>query len=163
MRLSIVRESLEDRELANYTPMTSRGISLSLVTSRRSGPYSATGLGVSMQRLRQIGDFLAPAAVARRASRALGSRADLGEMIGLARAIDGSDVICVNESHLASSAQVCRLRRSRPDMRVAVVCYENIPFRYEDDPLLARRKDTVRRSADRFIALTPEAKHALES
>ena len=112
MRLSIVRESLEDRELANYTPMLSQGVSVRVITSRRAGPYASTGLGTPMRRLRQRADFFGPAAVSRRVAREFSNLVDLEQMVGLPDALEGTDVVCVNETHLASSAQVCRLRQA---------------------------------------------------
>jgi glycosyltransferase involved in cell wall biosynthesis len=88
---------------------------------------------------------------------------DLEHFIRLERTLDGAHVVCVGETHIASSAQACTIRERHSDMRVAVTCFENIPFRYEDEPTLARRKDLVRRAADLFIAVTPEARAALLS
>jgi len=93
--------------------------------------------------------------------RALGGRVDVERVLGLSRLVAHAGVVVVNETHMTSSAQVCELRRARPNMRVVTVCYENIPFRYEDVDSLHRRKDLVRRLTDCFVALTPEARAAL--
>ena len=161
VKLAVVRDTLEDRELANYVPLAAEGVSLQFVSSREAGRYSATGLGVDVVRLRRIADFLRPAGVQRRLVPHLDRVVDSTKLQGLDRMLFDADVACVNETHTASAAQVCRLKEDRPNLAVVVVVYENIPFRYEDDPGLAARKDLVRGAADLFIALTPEARSAL--
>jgi glycosyltransferase involved in cell wall biosynthesis len=161
MKLVVLREELEDRELANYVPLQARGVSLEFVTSYRAGRYAGTGLGVAVTRLHQPLDVLGPFAARPRAVRELSRVVDAHRLIGLDRALQGADVVCVLESHMASSEQVCLLKRRRPTLRVAVVAFENLAFRYEDDVRLARRKDIVRAEADLFLAPTPEAREAL--
>jgi glycosyltransferase involved in cell wall biosynthesis len=162
MRLTVVREQLEDRELANYTPMVALGATVDVVTSRRAGPYSASGLDLPVTRLRRLVDHMGPPVVSRRVRRVVEPRFRPDDLHGFDQVVARTDVVCVNETHIASSAQACRSKRDHPGMRVVAVCYENIPFRYEDDARLAARKDTVRQLADGFVALTPEAQHALE-
>ncbi len=161
MNLTIVRQSLEDRELANFLPLCAHGVRVEILTSRERGLYDATGLGLPVRRAARVADFLGPAPLARRLRRIVANVKDPDDFLGLPAALATTAVACVNETHIASSAQVCRLKRTRPELRVVVVCYENIPFRYEEDPVLATRKDTVRHDADRFVALTPEAADAL--
>jgi glycosyltransferase involved in cell wall biosynthesis len=141
--------------------MTSSDTKIQIVTTTTSGPYPSTGLGLPVVRLRALSELLGPNLVARRLSRRVERWVDPQKILGLDKAISDSDVVCVNETHLASSAQVCLLKKRRSSLRVCVVCYENIPFRYEDDRLLAERKDRVRELADCFIAVTPQAHDAL--
>jgi glycosyltransferase involved in cell wall biosynthesis len=159
MRIALVRESVEDREVANYVPLDGAGDRVTVVTSRRAGPYPSTGLGLPTTRLWRPADLVRPSSLRRRVGRGLALRVDLERLIGLDGALRHADVVCLNETHIASSAQVCE---SATTARVVVVSYENIPFRYEDDALFARRKDLVRARADHYVALTPEARAALE-
>ena len=160
-RVVVVRETLEDRELANYLPLRDRGVDLELVTTRATGPYDGSGLGAPVRRLRQPTDFLGPRPVRRAAVGLLGRVTEPRALIGFDRVLRDGDVVCVNETHTATAVQACAAKRRLPSLRVVVVVYENIPFRYEQEPMLARRKDAVRAAADRFIALTPEARDAL--
>ncbi len=99
--------------------------------------------------------------MARRAvNRVLGQRFDVESLRGYRQAVARADVVVLNETHLASSAQAAE-HRLAGGPRLVTVCYENIPFRYEDAAHLAARKDVVRGATDRFVALTPEALDAL--
>ena len=155
--LVVLREVLEDRELANFAPLAHRGFNIRVVTSRDTGPYDGSGLGIPVTRLHRFSDFLGPAQFARRASRLAAPRFDLEAVVGLKRTVSGTDVVCVNETHNVSSEQACRIANRRTGLRVVTVCYENIPFHYEDDPLLRARKAFVRQHTSLFVALTPEA------
>ncbi len=158
--LVVVREQLEDRELRNYRRVSDR-FDVGVVTTRISGPYAATGLGFPVRRLARRVDPPGPALLGRGVRRLLRSRVELDALVRFGGAIPPGAIVCVNESHMVSSWQAAELRRRRTDLRVVVVVYENIPFRYEDDPLLARRKDVVRETADLFVALTEPAAEAL--
>lgn len=159
--LVVVREVLEDRELANFLPLVPAGFRVRFVTSGESGPYDGSGLGVPVTRLRRVKDFLGPARVGRRIARLMSPRLDLETLLGLKKALGPANIVCVNETHNVSSVQACRIANRQPGMRVVTVCYENIPFRYEDDPLLRARKAFVRTHTDLFVALTPAAENAL--
>jgi glycosyltransferase involved in cell wall biosynthesis len=161
-RLVVIRETLEDRELANYVPLRDLGYDLSFVTTHGRGPYDGSGLGVPVHRLRQPVDFMGSGALQRAGARAMAPFADPRTLIGLERLLRDGDVVCVNETHTASASQACLAKRRNPSLHVVVVSYENVPFRYEHHPEFARRKDLVRGAADRFIALTPEAEYALQ-
>jgi hypothetical protein len=126
-RVLLVRERVEDREVANYLALPD-AFDIRIVTARGSTPYDASGLGLPRITLPSI------------ASRRLGRRAagfvadrvlafDPDVLLGLGRHARDADVVCVNETHLASSAQAARLRRRRGyGFRLVTVCYENIPF-----------------------------------
>lgn len=159
-RLVVVREQLEDREIRNYLPLGDR-FAVELLTTRTSGPYAATGLGLPVRTLNRRIDPPVPGPVRRGLRRLLRSRLEVDALAGFGDAVGHEAVVCVNECHMVSSWQACGLRQRRPDLRVVVIVYENIPFRYEDDPRLAQRKDLVRDTADVFVALTEPAAEAL--
>jgi glycosyltransferase involved in cell wall biosynthesis len=95
------------------------------------------------------------------AQRLSGRHVDLDVMPDLPDALAEADVVVTNETHMASSVSAAEMR-ARGGPPLVTVCYENIPFRYEDDERLKARKSTVRRWTDAFVALTPEAARALE-
>jgi glycosyltransferase involved in cell wall biosynthesis len=160
-QITLVREDLEDRDIANWLPLARRGIDVRVVATRRSRTYASTGCGLPVTHAQRIGDLFGRGALARRAERLISRGVDPGRALGLERLLRVGDVVCVNETHIGVSAQVATLARHRPDLLVVVTCYENVPFRYEEDPVVARRKDAVRRWAHRFVAATPGARDAL--
>jgi glycosyltransferase involved in cell wall biosynthesis len=160
-RITLLREALEDRELCNYLPLEASEFTINVVTSRQSGVYSGTGMGFPTTRLWRHNDFIRPKAIERRSRALLARLCDPEGLFALERGLAEADVVCVNETFLASSAQACRLQQGRDRPRIVTLCYENIPFQYEGDPLVARRKEDVRRATDVFIAATPAAKSAL--
>ena len=162
-RIVLVREELEDRELANWRPLARHGFDVSVVATRASPIYTGTGLGLPVTHARRIGDLCGRGSMARRAEQLLSRAVDPGRALGLERLLRVADVVCVNETHIGVSAQVAALVPRRPDLLVVVVCHENVPFRYEDEPVVARRKDAVRRWGHRFVATTPGARDALHT
>ena len=163
MRVVLVREAVEDREIANYVPLVAEGFSVEIVTTTERGTYAGTGLRLPARRLSRRRRPLGTSSVARRLTRAFPATVDPDALVGLRQCLARADVVCVNETHMASSAQASELVRDLSKVRLVTVCYENIPFRYEDDARLARRKDVVRAATDHFIAVTPAAGHALEA
>jgi glycosyltransferase involved in cell wall biosynthesis len=160
-QIVLVREELEDRDLANWLPLARRGFDVSVVATRASPTYAGTGLGLPVTRARRVGDLCGPGPVARRAERSLSRVVDPGRAFGLRRSLRAADVVCVQETHIGVSAQVAARATRGPGPLVVAFCYENVPFRYEDDPVVARRKDVVRRRGHRFIAGSPGARDAL--
>lgn len=161
-RLVVIREQLEDREIANFVPLSAT-MHVQLVTSRAQGPYSATGLGLPCTTLRRRGDVIPVAAVRRRLRNRLAHRADLDRLRGLDAVLAKANVACVNETHMVSSLQAVEAKDRYPGLRVVTVCYENIPFNYDADPVLAARRRSVRNGTDDFIAMTPGAAEALQA
>jgi glycosyltransferase involved in cell wall biosynthesis len=160
--LTFVREVFEDREFVNYLALEKLGVGVDVVVSRdRGGRYEGSGVGFPVTRLRRVSGVPVTERLRARVRTTLVERFDVDRLIGLESAIRDRRVVCVNETHLPTSAQVCRLRRRRTDLRVVTVCHENIPFRYDADPLAARRKDAVLESTDVFVALTPPGRDAL--
>jgi len=157
----VVRELLEDREIANFVPLAQLGYTVRLITTSESGPYDASGLGVPVTRLHRARDYIGPAPVGRRITRYSSPYVDFEALVGLEKALRQATHVCVNETHNVSSAQACRLAARRPHMRVVTVCYENIPFRYEDNAVFRARKAFVRDHSDLLVALTPAAATAL--
>ena len=163
MRLTIVRNVLEDREIENLLPLRNLGFDLRLLSSRAAGRYGSTGLGLPVARRWSLSDIFGPAPIARRARRVMQHVGSSDVVFGLRRAVADSDWVSVMELHNATSAQVCRMKRdgALSGVAVVVVVYENIAFRYEEDDLVAMRRKIVRETADLFVARTPAARDAL--
>ena len=162
VRVAIVRESLEDRELTNYLSGTTELTDLQLVTGGTgAGQYSHTGLGLPVTRLHQFGGSRVQERAACALRRWLES-ADSGALIGFRKALTrlGPDVVNVNELHNTTSAQAGRWRAAGGPP-VVVCCFENIPFTYEYDEAARTKKRVVAANADRFVAATPAAVDAL--
>lgn len=163
MRLTIVRDVLEDREMENLLPLRNLGFDLRLISSRRASQYGSTGLGLPLDRRWSSADIFGPAPIARRVRRMLQHVGDPDVVFGLRGAVADSDWVSVMELHNATAAQICRMKLGGAVKRVVVVVYENIPFRYDEEDLLATRRKIVRETADLFVARTPAARDALVS
>jgi glycosyltransferase involved in cell wall biosynthesis len=163
MRLTIVRDVLEDREIENLLPLRDLGFDLQLVSTRTAGQYGSTGLGLPLDRRWTSSDIFGPRPIARWMRRALHHVRDPDVVFGLRHAVADSDWVSVMELHAPSTAQICRMKHGGAVKRVVVIAYENIPFRYEGDDLLAARRELVRETADLFVARTPAAHDALVS
>lgn len=161
MRVALVREQLEDREVQNYLPLREHGIDVVIVTAQTHGPYSASGLGLEVRRLNSLHGRLPSMLRREHVLHATRRLRDPDDLLGFDDAVADCDVLCVNELHMASSAQAVRLKARRPDLRVVTVVYENIPFRYDESTLLRSRRAAVRQGTDRFVALTETAARAL--
>jgi glycosyltransferase involved in cell wall biosynthesis len=158
--VALIREQLEDREVANWLPVAAQ-LGLELVTTSTPSPYASSGLGLPTTVVkRRLGGFVSHRGVRRLVARLLDGTMDLDAMPRLGRVVDRFDVVVLNESHLSSSAQLAITRRDGGP-RVITVCYENIPFRYEESARLSDRKDAVLAHTDHFVALTPQARASL--
>jgi glycosyltransferase involved in cell wall biosynthesis len=98
-----------------------------------------------------------PRAVAGRAAGLLGDR-----YRGLSKALDGADVVHVEELSYWFSADVARLRAAGAGFRLVATVWETIPFldAYRTKPARARRR-AVLDAADLFLATTQRAADAL--
>jgi glycosyltransferase involved in cell wall biosynthesis len=158
-RVLLVREQVEDREIANYVSL-SELFDLRIVTAARPAPYEGTGLDLPQINLPCIANHR----LGRRVARLIADHVplvDLDALVGFERHARSARLLFVNETHLVSSAQAARVRRAYPNVRLVAACFENIPFNYENDVRLARRKDAVRAACDAFVAVTPSARDAL--
>ncbi|MGE0877283.1 MAG: glycosyltransferase family 4 protein [Acidimicrobiia bacterium] len=158
--LVIVREQVEDREIANFLPLVGE-FDIRLVTSATSGPYAASGLGIPSTSLARFGDALKPRFLRRRLRDRLAPRFDLDRLRGFGAAVRDADVICINENHMVSSLQAVQAKEKHPHLRIVNVCYENIAFNYDADPILRTRRERVRAATDLFVAMSPSTRDAL--
>jgi glycosyltransferase involved in cell wall biosynthesis len=165
--VAVVRErDLEARELFMFDQLEKRGLIRARALGHRPAtPYGLEGVAMPVRFVRS------PAALIDRlpAGRQLRHRVerrtgrDLSPILDFASAV-GDDVDILNPRELFSrtSLRSCELAAERPSARVVVSVFENIPFRYDDDPALSAIKAAVMARADRFIANSPGARRALE-
>jgi starch synthase len=155
---------LESRELLLFDRLhESRLLAVSAIGDVPVTPYGVAGLSLDVQirpslesRLRSLPFGGVLAAQARRRLPF-----DVAHSPGLRRALAPFALVNARETFESQTARAVRLVKGRPDQRLVVSCFENIPFRYEDDEGLARNKDRVRAGADMFIANSPGAQGAL--
>jgi starch synthase len=161
LRVALIREQIEDREVQNYLGLDAAGFEVRVVTAPGTSAYSATALGLPVTTLRRRRDLLLGASRVPGIRRRLPERYRPEELLGFRRALRRTDLLCVNELHMVSSHQAARLRATNPRTRLVTVCYENIPFRYDDTPAASAANDLVRRMTDRFVALSPSITRCL--
>ena len=86
----------------------------------------------------------------------------LGEwLFGLEETLQDYDIAHVAETYNGYSYQAVR-SKAITDCRVVVTVWENIPFNFETSPITRKLKETVRKGADHFIAVTQRAADALQ-
>jgi starch synthase len=161
LRVALIREQIEDREVQNYLGLDAAGFEVRVVTGPGTSAYSATALGLPVTTLRRRRDLLPGASRVPGIRRRLPDRYRPEELLGFRRALRRADILCVNELHMVSSHQAAHLRATNPRTRLVTVCYENIPFRYDDTPAATAANDLVRRMTDRFVALSPSITRCL--
>lgn len=87
-------------------------------------------------------------------------RHDPDELLGLQAALAGADVVHAAETFIPWTAQVASMT-SDTGAKLVTTCWETIPFLYDDDERLARRKEQVKREVDMFLCTTELARQAL--
>jgi starch synthase len=155
---------LESRELLLFDRLhEDRLLAVTAIGDTPATPYGIAGLSLDVQirpspmsRLQSLpfGGLLATRAQTRLPF-------DVAHSPGLRRALASFALVNARETFHSQTARAATLLRGRPYQRLVVSCFENVPFRYEDDARLARNKDDVRAGADMFIANSPGAREAL--
>lgn len=158
----IVLEGLEERMAVNYAAMRQHGIELSFAGTPSTQGYKVMESADERTILRRIPGTSGGNPFSRRLRKAIDARMDPDHVFGLNKLVTDVDVVVVNESHLASSAQVARLRAADGAFKMVVTQSENIAFNYDSNRLAARRKEAVHGAADLFIARTPRTAKALQ-
>jgi glycosyltransferase involved in cell wall biosynthesis len=156
--IAVVRgEALNPFEMQAYRPLVAE---FDLLLVGRTNPLYEVGLvGLPTRLLRSTNGSRLTAAAARRLGRTLPALGE-GRLLGLARAVAGREVLHAAETAIPFSAQ-CAEIAGRTGAKLVLTCWENIPFRFEEDERVAQRKRFVQDACDLFIAVTPSAKAAL--
>lgn len=128
---------------------------VTLLRSRLNG-WDLEGLGLAAVDVRTALDRL-PRGLASRAAGLLGDR-----YRGLGGALEGADIVHVEELSYWFSADVARLRAAGAPFRLVATVWETIPFldAYRTRPARARR-EAVLGATDLFLAATQRAADAL--
>lgn len=85
---------------------------------------------------------------------------DVDRLLGLERSVEGRSILHSAETVLPVSQQAAELV-AKGSQRLVLTCWETIPFRYDDDPQLSRRKEIVKDAAHLYLAVTERARSAL--
>ena len=83
-----------------------------------------------------------------------------GMLRGLREAIGSADIVHAAETFIPFTDQCVEIAR-RIGARLVLTCWENIPFLYDDDPVMTQRKQRVRDAAAVFVAVTEPARDTL--
>lgn len=138
-RVAILRgEALNPYELQSYAPLLASYDVFGIGAA--GGLYDLSPIRVPVVRLRQNGR-------GRVARRLLGDRA--GRLRGLDRVLSQCAIVHSAETFLPISEQAAELR-AKHGFKLALTCWENIPFRHDEDKRLSARKRAVRGAADVF-------------
>lgn len=85
---------------------------------------------------------------------------EAGMLRGLREAIGSADIVHAAETFIPFTDQCVEITRST-GARLVLTCWENIPFLYDDDPVMTQRKQRVRDAAAIFVAVTEPARDTL--
>lgn len=160
MKLAVIRGSaLNPFEMQTYAALQP-DVDVIAIGSARAD-YDTAALGLPTVLLPPYGS----SRITKAAERRLGQRLPLSRpttdfLRGLTRAVAGGRTLHAAETVLPVSDQAARIA-ARTGVPLVLTCWENIPFRYDDEPLLRERKKRVKAVASRYIAVTPLAAAAL--
>lgn len=161
VRSLVVLEGLEERMVVNYAAMRPYDIDVEFAGTLSRQGYAVMNATDDRTVLRRIPGARGGNPFSRRLRRVIDRHVDPDHAFGLRGLVKDVDVVVVNESHLASSAQVARLRSTGGSFQMVVTQSENIAFNYDNNHRAAARKMAVHRAADLFIARTPRTAEAL--
>lgn len=156
--IAVVRgEFLNPFEMQAYRPLAA-DFDVVLIGRRRPG-YEVDALGLPTTLLPGTDDRRVRAAAARRIGKVVPHRAP-GRLLGLDRAVAGRSILHAAETAIPTSEQ-CAAIAARTGAKLVLTCWENIPYRFDEDSAIAARKRRVRAACELFLAVTPSARSAL--
>jgi alpha-maltose-1-phosphate synthase len=157
--VAIVRgEALNPFEMQAYGPLVAPFDLLAV--GRKRPPYEVDQLPMPAVLLSSWGTRRLARAIHRRAPVAIGRMINPDALRGLSKTVTARQIVHAAETALGPSEQAAR-HCARSGAKLVLTCWETIPFRYDDDPVLAKRKRLVHAQADRYIAVTERARRAL--
>jgi glycosyltransferase involved in cell wall biosynthesis len=131
-----------------------------LAVGRHRGRHETDMIGMPTQLLASISQHRRLSGMWRRARASTVAKGNPDRLLGLPRLIRDFDILHAAETAIPLSEQAAELVTSRQP-RLILTCWETIPFRFDDDPLLSRRKSIVRNATSLFIAVTERARATL--
>jgi starch synthase len=157
--IALIRgDALNPFEMQAYAPIISRFDLLGV--GRRRPRYEVDGLPMPVSLLPAVAAYRTVRGLHRRSPHWLRHRTDPDRLIGLAAAVGDRDVLHAAETVLSVSEQAADLVTGT-SVKLVLTCWETIPFRYDDNPVLAARKAKVRAATSLYIAVTERASVAL--
>ena len=159
-KVAIIRgEALNPYEMQAYVPLL--GDFDVLLVGRRNGSYETALLDLPVQLLPSIAMHRPTARVWDRAQRVSGGRLrDADFLFGLQRTVRDSSILHAAETAIPTSEQAARICNTHGN-HLILTCWETIPFRFDSDSELRRRKQYVKDAVSRYIAVTERAKATL--
>jgi alpha-maltose-1-phosphate synthase len=158
-RVALLRGAdLNPYEMQAYEPL--HGEFDLLAVGRQHGRHETNLIGVPTQLLASISQHRHLNGMWRRARAQNIAKRDPDRLLGLPRLVRDFDILHAAETAIPLSEQAAELATSGRS-RLVLTCWETIPFRFDDDPLLSRRKAIVRNATSLFIAVTERARAAL--
>jgi starch synthase len=158
-RVALLRGAdLNPYEMQAYEPL--HGEFDLLAVGRHHGRHETDLIGVPTQLLASISQHRHLNGMWRRARARNIAKSDADRLLGLPRLVRDFDILHAAETAIPVSEQAAELVTSGQS-RLVLTCWETIPFRFDDDPLLSRRKAIVRNATSLFIAVTERARGAL--
>lgn len=145
-------------EMQPFESLRAQGVDVVAIGAFRRH-YDLRGLQLPVRELRlRAGRRGLPGRIARRVAP---GAADPTKLARLSTALADRTVIHAAETFIGFSEQCARIARDtvRP---LVLTCWENIPFQHERTPHLVERKRRVVAATTAFVAVTPEARTALE-
>lgn len=156
-RVALIRgEALNPYETQVFQALTGFD---TVAVGRKRPLHDVSAIPVPTVLLHSVAERRLGAAAHRRIGRAV-KLPDADRLFGLRAAVERADILHAAETVLPISEQAAEIKRGGR-AKLVLTCWETIPFRYEDDAVLAARKDVVIPATDRFLAVTPRAAAAL--
>jgi alpha-maltose-1-phosphate synthase len=158
-RVALLRGAdLNPYEMQAYEPLL--GEFDLLAVGRRQGRHETDLIGIPIHLLASVSQHRHLSGMWRRARARNIANGDPDRLFGLSRLVRGFDILHTAETAISLSEQAAELVTAG-QAKLVLTCWETIPFRFDDDPLLSRRKATVRNATSLFIAVTERARAAL--
>jgi glycosyltransferase involved in cell wall biosynthesis len=151
-------DALNPFELQAYAPLQTEFDLMAI--GRRSPSHEVGEIALPTVLLHAASEVAAARPVVRRLARRLAPWWDPDYLFGLPAAVRGRPIIHAAETVLPVTAQAAKLARAE-GAKLVLTCWETIPFRYDDDPVLHRRKRLVKEVATHYLAVTSRSRDAL--
>ena len=158
-RVALLRgAALNPFEMQAYEPLLTEFDLMAV--GRRHAPYETGLIQIPTRLLHSISEYSRIQAAWRRARIPNIGGHDPDYLLGLRHLIRGFDILHSAETATPLSQQAASLLELGRS-RLVLTCWETIPFRFDDNPKLSRRKELVRNATSLFIAVTDRARAAL--
>jgi glycosyltransferase involved in cell wall biosynthesis len=160
MKIAVIRgRALNKWEMQNFEPMAARRDIVAV--GALNGSYPTDSIRMPVTLLKTADAAFEKFGKASRIAARLGIvRRPPDTLVGLEELLAGVSVAHGAETSISFTEQAVRAKKIH-GLKVAVTCWETIPFAYEEDPIVHERAIFIREHADLFLATTQRAARAL--